>query len=213
LSRRTSDPLDELAVALRSLTGHPTGRDDRRRFQQYLDLFLRWNQTYRMTALDSPKAIVHDLFIDSLLFLVFLPTRPLTLLDIGAGAGIPGLPLHLADPQIAVTLVEARRKRVSFMLTVRRELGLGDVVVKEGRVEALLDQEPDLAASFDVVVARSVGPAHSLLPLASKFLKPGGLFVASGPPDPLPQEGLEVVRVGIPGTRKSRAFLKAVKEG
>jgi 16S rRNA G527 N7-methylase RsmG len=186
LSRRTSDPLDELAVALRSLTGHPTGRDDRRRFQQYLDLFLRWNQTYRMTALDSPKAIVHDLFIDSLLFLVFLPTRPLTLLDIGAGAGIPGLPLHL---------------------------GLGDVVVKEGRVEALLDQEPDLAASFDVVVARSVGPAHSLLPLASKFLKPGGLFVASGPPDPLPQEGLEVVRVGIPGTRKSRAFLKAVKEG
>lgn len=213
MSRRSTDPLDELVVALGSLSGHPIGRDDRRRFQQYLDLFLRWNQTYRMTALDSADAIVHDLFIDSLLFLTLMPPRPLTLLDIGAGAGIPGLPLRLADPLIAVTLVEARRKRVSFMLTVRRELGLGDVVVKEGRAEALLDQEPDLASSFDVVVARSVGPVRSLLPLARKFLKEGGLFVVSGPPDPLPREGFEVVRVGIPGTRKSRAFLKAVKEG
>lgn len=213
MSRRSSGPLDALAVALRSLSGHPIGREDRRRFQQYLELFLLWNQTYRMTALDSAGAIVHDLFIDSLLFLTLLPPRPLTLLDIGAGAGIPGLPIRLADPLIAVTLVEARRKRVSFLLTVRRELGLGDVVVKEGRAEALLDQEPDLASSFDVVVARSVGPAHSLFPLAGQFLKTGGLFIVSGPPDPLPRKGFEVVRVGIPGTRKSRAFLKAIKEG
>ena len=166
-----------------------------------------------MTALGSARDIVHDLFIDSLLFLALLPPRPLTLLDIGAGAGIPGLPLRLADPLITVTLIEARRKRVSFMLAVRRELGLGDVVVKEGRAEVLLEQEADLASRFDVVVARSVGPAHSLLPVARKFLKAGGLFVASGPPDPIPHEGLEVVRVRIPGTQKRRAFLRAVKEG
>jgi 16S rRNA (guanine527-N7)-methyltransferase len=133
--------------------------------------------------------------------------------DIGAGAGIPGLPLRLADPAIAVTLVEARRKRVSFLLAVRRQLDLEDVAVKEGRAEALVEQEPDLAGGFDVVVARSVGPATALLPLARKYLKPGGVFVASGPPNPLPQEPFEVARVGVPGTRKHRVFLKAVKEG
>jgi len=198
-------------VALQTLTGRPAGPDDRRRFQQYLDLFLRWNRTYRMTALGSADAVVRDLFIDSLLFLPLLPARPLELADIGAGAGIPGLPLRLADPGIAVTLVEARRKRVSFLLAAQRELDLGNVIVKEGRAEALLTQEPGLSGRFDVVVARSVGPASALLPLARKYLKIGGLFVASGPPNPLPQEPFEIVRIGIPGTRKSRVFLKSTK--
>jgi 16S rRNA (guanine527-N7)-methyltransferase len=212
LSRRSSDPLDELMGVLRDLTGRPVGPDDRRRFQQYLDIFLRWNRTYRMTALDSAGAIVRNLFIDSLLFLPLLPHRPITLVDIGAGAGIPGLPLRLADPAIAVTLVEARRKRASFLLAVQRQLDLEDVAVREGRAEALVE-EPELAGGFDVVVARSVGPATALLPLARKYLKPGGLFVASGPPNPLPQEPFEVARIGVPGTRKHRIFLKAVKEG
>ncbi len=213
MSRRSHDPLDELVVALKSLTGQSAGRDDRRRFQQYLDLFLRWNRTHRMTALDSAAAIVQDLFVDSLLFLPLLPPRPVALMDIGAGAGIPGLPLCLADPGIAVTLVEVRRKRVSFLLAAKRELDLGNVVVKEGRAEALLGQEPELASAFDVVVARSVGPAVSLLPLACKYLKPGGLFVTTGPPNPQPLKPFEIVRVAIPGTRRGRVFLKATKEG
>jgi len=213
LSRRSPDPLDELMVALEALTARPAGRVDRERFRRYLDLFLRWNRTHRMTALDSAAAIVRDLFIDSLLFLPLLPSRPLRLVDIGAGAGIPGLPLRLADPDIAVTLVEARRKRVSFLLAAQRELGLDDVAMKEGRAESLLLAEPDLAGAFDVVVARSVGPAAELLPLALKYLKDGGLFVVTGPPSPLPQERLQIARVAVPGTRRSRVFLRAIKEG
>ena len=99
-----------------------------------------------MTARDSAAAIVQDLFIDSLLFLALLPPRPLALVDIGAGAGIPGLPLRLADPAIAVTLVEARRKRISFLLAAQRELDLGNVAVKEGRAEALLEPVEGAAA-------------------------------------------------------------------
>jgi 16S rRNA (guanine527-N7)-methyltransferase len=165
-----------------------------------------------MTALDSARAVVEDLFIDSLLFLALLPPRPLALVDIGAGAGIPGLPLRLADPAIAVTLVEARRKRVSFLLAAQRELALDNVTVKEGRAEALLREEPGLAGGFDVVVARSVGPAVALLPLARRYLKAGGLFLASGPPNPLPQQPFEIVRVGVPGTRRSRVLLRTIKE-
>ncbi len=166
-----------------------------------------------MTALDSTAAIVRDLFIDALLFLPLLPPRPLKLVDIGAGAGIPGLPLSLADPSIAVTLVEARRKRVSFLLATQRELELPNVAVKEGRAEALLQTQPDLVGAFDVVVARSVGPAAELLPLALRYLRSGGLFVASGPPNPLPRPPLEVVRVPIPGGRRARVFLRATKKG
>lgn len=212
MSRRSPDPLDALMVALPALAARPAGPDDRRRFQRYLDLFLRWNRTHRMTALDSAAAVVEDLFIDSLLFLALLPPRPLALVDIGAGAGIPGLPLRLADPAITVTLVEARRKRVSFLLAAQRELHLDNVTVKEARAELLLEQEPVLAGAFDVVVARSVGPAEALLSLARKYLKAGGLFVAAGPPNPLPQEPFEIIRVAIPGTRKSRIFLRAAKE-
>lgn len=212
MSRQDPDPLDKLMVALQALASRPAGPEDRRRFQQYLELFLRWNRTHRMTALDSAAAVVQDLFIDSLLFLALLPPRPLAVVDIGAGAGIPGLPLRLADPAIAVTLIEARRKRVSFLLAAQRELDLDNVAVKEGRAEALLEQEPALSGRFDVVVARSVSPANALLPLAHKYLKVGGVFVASGPPNPLPQEPFEIIRVGIPGTRKSRAFLKTEKE-
>jgi 16S rRNA (guanine527-N7)-methyltransferase len=166
-----------------------------------------------MTALDSAGAIVRDLFIDALLFLPLLPPRPLKVVDIGAGAGIPGLPLSLADPGIAVTLVEARRKRVSFLLATQRELDLHHVAVKEGRAEALLQAQPELVDAFDVVVARSVGPAVELLPLALKYLKAGGLFLVTGPPSPLPRPPLEVVRVPIPGGRRTRAFLRATKEG
>jgi 16S rRNA (guanine527-N7)-methyltransferase len=212
LSRRNPDPLDELMAELRALTGRPAGPNDRRRFQQYLDLFLRWNRTHRMTALGSAAAVVRDLFIDSLLFLPLLPPRPLSLVDVGAGAGIPGLPLHLADPTIGLTLVEARRKRVSFLLAVRRELDLGNVTVKEGRAETLLEQEPALVGAFDVVVARAVGRPEALLPLALKYLKAGGCFLVSGPPAPLPQERFESIQVAIPGTHRRRVFLKAVKD-
>jgi 16S rRNA (guanine527-N7)-methyltransferase len=213
LSRRSPDPLDELMGALAPLAARPAVPRDRERFQQYLNLFLRWNRTHRMTALDSAASIVRDLFIDALLFLPLLPPRPLNVVDIGAGAGIPGLPLSLADPGIAVTLVEARRKRVSFLLATQRELDLHNVAVKEGRAEALLQAQPDLVEAFDIVVARSVRPAAELLPLALKYLKTGGLFLATGPPSPLTQPPLEIARVPIPGGRRARVFLRATKEG
>ena len=111
-----------------------------------------------MTALRSPEEIVRGLFLDSLLFLSALPApRPLKVVDIGAGSGIPGLPIRLADPAITLTLIEAKRKRVSFLLTACRELGLSDVQVLEGRAERLVDENPGVAGSFDAVVARAVG--------------------------------------------------------
>ena len=118
--RSPADPLDELLAAIPILAGRPATADDRRRFQRYLELLVQWNRVHDLTGLKDPGAIVRGLFLDSLLFLAQLPPRPLRLLDIGSGAGVPGVPLHLADSGISLTLLESRRKRVSFLATVRK---------------------------------------------------------------------------------------------
>jgi 16S rRNA (guanine527-N7)-methyltransferase len=211
VARRPADPLDELMAGLVVLTGRPATGEDRRSFQRYLQCFLRWNQVHRMTALDSAGDIVRELFLDSLLFFALLPPRPLRIADIGAGAGIPGLPIRLADPGITLTLVESRRKRVSFLRAACRELRLADVTVVEGRAEELIREEPELQGAFDAVVTRAVGPVPRLLPVAFKYLRYGGVFIAAGPPHASARGPVEVVRVIVPGTTRARTFLRATK--
>jgi 16S rRNA (guanine527-N7)-methyltransferase len=206
--RRPPDPIEEVLAALQLILGaRPTDRQERL-FRQYLELFLRWNQVHRMTALESPAAIVRDLFIDSLLFLKALPPRrPLAVVDIGAGAGIPGLPMRLADSSLALCLVESKRKRVSFLRTVCRELDLAEVAVVEGRAEAVTTRvDPDLRAAFDVAVARAVASIEHLEPLAMPYLKPGALLIVSAAPAAAVPNGVRVIRVPGPGASGTRAF-------
>ena len=178
--RASHDPVAILAPAIEALTGRSHTDAQLRRFRQYLDLLVAWNRTHRLTGFRSAEAIARGLFQDSLLFLARLPAGPLTMVDIGAGAGIPGVPLHIVRPEISLTLIDARRKPVSFLRSLKRELELTGVEILEGRAEDLVGERPELSESFEVVVARAVG-VH-LLPTAMRYLKPGGLFVASGPP-------------------------------
>jgi len=211
VTKRPPDPIDELLGAIPTIVGRSVTAEDRRLFALYLDLFLRWNKVYRMTALGSATAIVRDLFVDSLLFLKALPSpRPLAVVDIGAGAGIPGLVLRLADPGISITLLEARRKRVSFLLTACREMGLTDVAVYDGRAEDLVKERLDLQSNFDAAVARSVGTVDRLLPIARAYLKPGGVLVVSSSPGGHSLKaaaGIEVIRLA--GPKGPRVFLRA----
>jgi 16S rRNA (guanine527-N7)-methyltransferase len=208
----SADILAELLTAFPILVGRPATGEDRRRFQRYLDLFVQWNRVHRMTALASAREIVQGLFLDSLLFLRVLPPRPLKVVDIGAGSGIPGLPIRLADPAISLTLIEAKRKRVSFLLTACRELDLSDVKVLEGRAERLVEEVPEISGSFDAAVARAVGAQGDLLPLASRYLRPGGVVVLAGSPRKVGTGQMQAVKVSIPGGRGSRVFLRAEKE-
>jgi 16S rRNA (guanine527-N7)-methyltransferase len=165
-----------------------------------------------MTALRSPVEIVRGLFLDSLLFLRVLPPRPLKVADIGAGSGIPGLPIRLVDSSISLTLIEAKRKRVSFLRTACRELDLTDTRILEGRAERIIDEEPGVAGSLDAVVARAVGAEQELLPIALRYLKPGGVVVLAGSPQTSRAGSMQVVKVPVPGTRNTRVFLRAAKE-
>jgi 16S rRNA (guanine527-N7)-methyltransferase len=175
--RARQSALDHLAHAARVLSGRPIDAKAKGQFSQYLDLLLLWNRAQSLTGFESPPEIVRGLFEDSLLFLPLLPDRPLRVVDIGAGAGIPGMPLRIIDDGIAVTLIESKRKRVSFLKTVRRELGL-----EKGRAEALVSEVVRRDGEFDVAVARAVGNLEEVVSTALQYLKPGGLFIASAPP-------------------------------
>lgn len=157
-------------------------------FSRYLRLLLQWNRAHDLTAYKKPVDIAEKLFVDSFYFLRWVPPGSPRILDLGAGSGIPGLPMKLVEPGIRLTLVEARRRRTSFLSAVVRELRLEGVAVLTGRGEVLIETDPALAGAFDAVVARAVGPLPRVLPVAMAFLRPGGRFISSGPPagKPLP---------------------------
>lgn len=186
-------------------------------FSRYLRLLLQWSRVQHLTSYRRPADVIEKLFLDSLLFLRWVPPGPARLLDLGAGAGIPGLPLKIVKPEITLTLLEARRRRASFLKTAVRELGIEGVGVLSGRAEVLIGSEPGLKNAFDMVVTRAAGPLTSILPLALAFLHPGGCFVASGPPagKPLPRIPHETPHrwesVPAPGKITSRSFLVVEK--
>lgn len=118
------------------------------RLLAYLDLLDRWNRAYNLTAVRDPLERVSRHLLDSLSVLPWVGKG--RLLDAGAGAGLPGIPLAIARPALSVTLVDSAGKKVRFMNHVRRELGLENIQPLHARVESL---EPEV--SFDAVISRA----------------------------------------------------------
>jgi len=213
----TREPLDRLAGVIRTLTGRPATAEAMREFGRYLDLLIRWNRSQRLTGVSSAAAIVEELFEDSLLFLSRLPAGRLRIADLGAGAGIPGVPIAIVRPEISMTLIEAKRKRVSFLSTLKRELGAANLEILEGRAEKLIRENAELRGSFDAVVSRAAGPIKSVLPVAMSYLAVGGLYVGTGPPTEDQHTDLEALGVRrevgeFPEIGRRRTFLLAARK-
>ncbi len=178
------DPRARLADGAHEILHRPLTRLELDRFTKYLELLLKWQKSQRLVGSTEPGWIVENLLLDSLLFLPVLPFPLRTLLDLGSGAGLPGIPLKIVLNEVQLVLVESRRKRVSFLASVIRELGLEHARVVGRRVEDAMDE---LEGGFDAVVMRCVGDPGDLLPVASRLVvRPGGVVVASGPPKPRP---------------------------
>ena len=143
--------------------------------QKYLDLLMEWNQKINLTALKTEEEIIEKHFYDSLLMAEEIKFDDQSLLDVGTGAGFPGIPLKIVFEDLFVTLLEPTLKRVNFLDIVIKELGLKKIVTINKRAE---DYVKDARSYYDLVTARAVSRLNMLLELCMPLVKVDGLFLA-----------------------------------
>jgi len=146
-------------------------------FATYERELLDWNTRVNLTAIEDPADVQVKHFADSLAVVGVLPLGGLRLLDVGAGAGFPGVPIRLVRPEIDLTLLDATGKKTAFLSHLVRTLGLERVQVLTGRAEDL-GQRPDEREAYDVVVARAVASLRVLAELCLPLARVGGMVIA-----------------------------------
>jgi 16S rRNA (guanine527-N7)-methyltransferase len=160
-----------LASGARSLLNLELTPEQLAAFRAYAAELLRWNEQFNLTGITEPEGIQVKHFLDSLSILKVLPagSGPARVVDVGTGAGFPGLPLKIARPELRLTLLEAAGKKVEFCRAVVERLHLQDVTVLKARAEEL-GQDPAHREQYDWALARAVAEmpvlAEYLLPLA-----------------------------------------------
>ena len=176
---------------------------------------LRWNARVNLTAIRDPEEIVSRHFGESLFLARHLfanPADAATVLDIGSGAGFPGLPLKIRNSTISLTLVESNQKKIAFLRELIRALTLTDVTAIAARAESLIDSHP----KSDIVTFRAVERFDTVLPIAASLVAPSGriaVMIGSAqlsalasidpnlrwlPPIPVPQSQSRVLSISIP---------------
>ncbi|HSB19367.1 MAG TPA: 16S rRNA (guanine(527)-N(7))-methyltransferase RsmG [Anaeromyxobacteraceae bacterium] len=144
------------------------------RLERYADLLLRWNRRVNLTAVTDPADLAERHLVDSLALLRVLgPAR--SLLDVGSGAGLPGIPLAIARPALAVTCCDAVARKVAFIKAAAAALDLG---VRGVAVRAAGEPAREGLPLADLVVSRALADPGRWLPLGARYLAPGGRLVA-----------------------------------
>jgi 16S rRNA (guanine527-N7)-methyltransferase len=145
-------------------------------FESYLKELLKWNQKINLTAIRTEKGIVLKHFLDSLSVFPYL-SKASSILDIGSGAGFPGIPLKIIQPALEMTLIDSVRKKVDFQRHIIRALGLKGIEAIHGRVQdkGILQS---LGGRFDIIVSRAFSDLRTFLVFSSPFLKEGGWVIA-----------------------------------
>ena len=190
------EPADLLAEGLESLELR-LGAAAQRQLLDLARLLGQWAQRFNLTSHRTPQAIVRRLVLDALALTECLPAAQ-RVVDLGSGAGFPGLPLAVRRPSTRVVLVEARERRHHFQKTAIRELGLTNVEARHGRIEEL---EPIPSGG---VVAQALSQPSRAVALSLPWCEAGGWIAVPGaetPPEPDPISGVarpEVRRYQVP---------------
>jgi 16S rRNA (guanine527-N7)-methyltransferase len=142
-------------------------------YEKYIEELIRWNQKINLTAINTPTDILIKHFFCSLSYLkAFTPGPDLRVLDIGTGAGFPGMPIKLYCPEIYLTLLEPSQKKLSFLKHIGRLFQLKNIRYLSLPVEHLNED-----GSFDLALTRAFGPLSRLAKKAGTVLRPGGLLL------------------------------------
>ena len=197
LSATLAHGLSEMALSLDLAT--------QARLLQYLGLLEKWNRVYNLTAIREQEQMVSNHLLDSLVLTShIMGTR---ILDVGSGAGLPGIPLALARPQCEVTLLDSNHKKTAFLRQVAAELALVNITVVSDRVESW--QPPQ---KFDCIVSRAFAELAEFVNLAKHLLAPGGYFAAMKGLHPYEEieklppgwRAREVLKLTVPGLNAIR---------
>lgn len=162
----------------------PLPRPASDQFLLYAALLREWNEKINLTAITDDEGVAVRHFLDSLTLLPDVcqaqATRPgqrISLIDVGTGAGFPGIPLKIACPDLDVVLLDSLAKRVRFLEQVIADLGLQGIRAIHGRAEDAARRK-DLRECFDFATARAVAPLPVLCEYCLPFVRPGGMFLA-----------------------------------
>lgn len=161
-----SETRTRLQALLAAAGQAPLDEETARRFEEYVSLFIRWNEHLNLSAIRDEEGVLSRHIVESIIVSNVLPPAIGTLLDFGSGAGLPGIPIALCRPEIAVTLAESQGKKAAFLQEAVRVLGIG-AKVHAGRAEAL-------GASFDCVVLRAVDKMPKAVAAAAPLVAPAG---------------------------------------
>ena len=142
---------------------------------RYGELLLETNKVMNLTAITDPEEIASLHFLDSAALLTLEDFRNKSVVDVGTGAGFPGLPLRILEPTIRLTLLDSLGKRIQFLNRVCQELDLTDVACVHGRAEEFAAEHRE---SFDLAVSRAVAALPVLCELCLPLVRPGGKFLA-----------------------------------
>lgn len=150
----------------------------REQFETYYRLLIEWNERMNLTAITEYDEVFEKHFYDSITPAFYFDfTKVDRLVDVGAGAGFPSLPLKIVYPHLHVTIIDSLNKRITFLRQLTEQLGLTDVQFVHGRAEEL-GHHKELRESFPLVLARAVARMPVLLELCLPFAKVGGAFIA-----------------------------------
>lgn len=202
LAQKLADGLEAMQLAL------PDGAQAK--LLAYLDLLAKWNRAYNLTAVRDPADMVSRHLLDSLAVLPFVHGENLA--DLGSGAGLPGIPLAIARPDLAVTLVESNGKKARFLREAIRSLPLANVTANQTRAQ-------DATGAFDTITARAFASLPDMLTWAGHLLAPDGRWLAlKGHADPAElgavPEGFRISAVHelqVPGTDGERCVIELAR--
>ena len=169
---------EDFYMALKEL-GFDLSQKQKDQFQRYFELLVEWNEKINLTAITDKDEVFLKHFYDSLAPVLqgHIKNQSIQLLDIGAGAGFPSLPIKILCPNLDVTIIDSLNKRITFLNFLSDELGLSGVHFYHGRAEDF-GQDKAFRAQFDIVTARAVARMQVLSELTIPFLKVGGQLIA-----------------------------------
>ena len=193
-------------------------------FEQYYNILVEWNKVMNLTAITEYEEVVEKHFLDSLTIVNAIHVKKIeTLIDVGTGAGFPGITLKIAFPHLKVTLLDSLNKRIKFLNEVINLLELNDIKAIHGRAEDYAKQA-EYREQYDICVSRAVANLATLSEYCLPYVKVDGLFVPykSGEIDEelkssekavsiLGGKVEEVVKFQLPGTDIGRSFVKIHK--